>query len=111
MLLGLPPARYVVLPHYQDKLKQLLETANDVDAGLPLEYEVTVLEVGCVVYRVRGGCMAMLEVRASRQPGRQNGGVTPVIVSVEGIKALCWAQLAPSAKDQDLPLLYPRNWV
>ena len=45
MLLGLPPARYVVLPHYESKLKQLLETANDVDAGLPLEYEVTTLQV------------------------------------------------------------------
>lgn len=51
MLLGLPPARYVVLPHYESKLKQLLSTANDMDAGLPLEYEVTTLEVGsgCVV--------------------------------------------------------------
>ena len=45
MLLGLPPARYVVLPQYEAKLKQLLETANDMDAGLPLEYEITTLEV------------------------------------------------------------------
>lgn len=45
MLLGLPPPRYVVLPHYEPKLKQLLETANDMDAGLPLEYEVTTLQV------------------------------------------------------------------
>jgi hypothetical protein len=45
MLLGLPPARYVVLPHYEPKLKTLLETANDMDGSLPLEYEVTTLEV------------------------------------------------------------------
>lgn len=58
MLLGLPPARYVVLPQYEAKLKQLLETANDMDAGLPLEYEITTLEVraceGCVVQGDRG---------------------------------------------------------
>jgi hypothetical protein len=46
MLLGLPPAKYVVMPHYEAKLKQLLETANDMDAGLPLEYEITTLQVG-----------------------------------------------------------------
>jgi hypothetical protein len=45
MLLGLPPARYVVLPHYESKMKQLLETANDMDGSLPLEYEITTLEV------------------------------------------------------------------
>lgn len=45
MLLGLPPARYVVLPQYEPKLKSLLETANDMDGSLPLEYEVTTLEV------------------------------------------------------------------
>lgn len=48
MLLGLPPARYVVLPQYEAKLKQLLETANDMDAGLPLEYEITTLEVSVI---------------------------------------------------------------
>jgi hypothetical protein len=46
MLLGLPPAKYVVMPDYEAKLKQLLETANDMDAGLPLEYEITTLQVG-----------------------------------------------------------------
>lgn len=45
MLLGLPPARYVVLPQYEPKLKSLLETANDMDGSLPLEYEVTTLQV------------------------------------------------------------------
>lgn len=50
MLLGLPPARYVVLPHYEAKLKQLLETANDMDAGLPLEYEITTLEVSLLCW-------------------------------------------------------------
>lgn len=45
MLLGLPPARYVVMAHYEAKLRQLLETANDMDGSLPLEYEITTLEV------------------------------------------------------------------
>jgi hypothetical protein len=45
MLLRLPPARYVVMSHYEAKLRQLLETANDMDGSLPLEYEITTLEV------------------------------------------------------------------
>jgi hypothetical protein len=45
MLLGLPPARYVVMAHYEAKLRQLLETANDMDGSLPLEYEIATLEV------------------------------------------------------------------
>eukprot|EP00775_Hariotina_reticulata_P010313 gene10313-10472_t len=46
MLLGLQPARYVVLPQYAEKLKQLLELTNDMEGGLPLEYDVLTLQEG-----------------------------------------------------------------
>eukprot|EP00878_Enallax_costatus_P031452 GHUV01034397.1.p1 GENE.GHUV01034397.1~~GHUV01034397.1.p1 ORF type:complete len:214 (+),score=45.09 GHUV01034397.1:331-972(+) len=46
MLLGLQPPRYVVHPHYADKLKHLLELTNDMEGGLPLEYDVKTLEEG-----------------------------------------------------------------
>lgn len=45
MLLGLQPPRYVVHPHYAEKLKQLLQLTNDMEGGLPLEYDVTTLQV------------------------------------------------------------------
>jgi hypothetical protein len=45
MLLGLQPARYVVLPQYAEKLKQLLALTNDMEGGLPLEYDVLTLQV------------------------------------------------------------------
>lgn len=45
MLLGLQPPRYVVHPHYAERLKQLLELTNDMEGGLPLEYDVKTLEV------------------------------------------------------------------
>lgn len=77
----MPPARYVVLPHYEAKLKQLLEVANDVDGGLPLEYEVTCLQV-----RGRGGCQIRLVVLlhnpSSSRPhnGDEQGCATVVAV-------------------------------
>eukprot|EP00879_Flechtneria_rotunda_P015634 GHRR01016352.1.p1 GENE.GHRR01016352.1~~GHRR01016352.1.p1 ORF type:complete len:200 (+),score=49.40 GHRR01016352.1:185-784(+) len=45
MLLGLQPPLYVVLPHYAEKLKQLLQLTNDMEGGMPLQYDVTTLEV------------------------------------------------------------------
>jgi hypothetical protein len=48
MLLGLQPARYVVHPHYEDKLRKLLDVTCDMEGGLPLEYDITPLTVrGC----------------------------------------------------------------
>jgi hypothetical protein len=45
MLLGLQPACYVVHPHYEDKLRKLLEVTCDMEGGLPLEYDITPLTV------------------------------------------------------------------
>jgi hypothetical protein len=45
MLLGLQPARYVVHPHYEDKLRKLLDVTCDMEGGLPLEYDITPLTV------------------------------------------------------------------
>ncbi|KAF6239890.1 nuclear RNase Z [Scenedesmus sp. NREL 46B-D3] len=46
MLLGLQPARYVVHPHYEDKLRKLLDVTCDMEGGLPLEYDITSLKEG-----------------------------------------------------------------
>lgn len=54
MLLGLQPARYVVHPHYEDKLRKLLDVTCDMEGGLPLEYDITSLKVpGKQHYRIR----------------------------------------------------------
>lgn len=45
MMLGLQPPRYVIHPHYAEKLKQLLELSNDIQGGMPLKYDIKTLEV------------------------------------------------------------------
>lgn len=50
MMLGLQPPRYVVHPHYAEKLKKLLELTNDMEGGLPLEYDVKTLQVGHSIF-------------------------------------------------------------
>ncbi len=46
MLLGLPPPRYVVHPHYEAQLRALLQLTNDMQGGPPLEYDVLPLSEG-----------------------------------------------------------------
>jgi len=38
--------RYVVHPHYVDKLKAWLEMTKEIEGGGPLQYEMTALQVG-----------------------------------------------------------------
>lgn len=49
MMLGLPAARYIVMPHYVDKVKQLLQLTNDMEGGMPLQYDVVPLGVSTQV--------------------------------------------------------------
>jgi hypothetical protein len=45
MLLGLPPSRIVLPPHYEDAARRYLQVSNELQGNPPLEYELLPLQV------------------------------------------------------------------
>ncbi|KIZ00521.1 Nuclear ribonuclease Z [Monoraphidium neglectum] len=88
-LLGMDPARYVVHPHYVDRLHQLLALCKDLEGGSPpLMYDITPLQtgeeitlpsghIGYLLYSYRKKLKAELvgrsqeEIRALRAAGQE----------------------------------------